>query len=658
MTLHYFPAPNIPKAILIFILLNSVYFLRAQNLSGFYKCDHVQKLGRYYARDQTELEIWQDKNKVYRYKQKRVFIDEYAGNVPSVSSYSGTIKRTVILGDVPAWKFEGSGYGEHGAYFLTSESGKTLVAELRIWIPSIPRGAAREQSRDFVRIQRSAELPKEPTVSTKNEETRIIPKESIPNAIKSIKIGNQTWMTGNLSVDRFRNGEQISKASNTQEWNQANNNKIPAWCFYENNSEFGNAYGRLYNWYAINDKRGLCPTGWHVPSDDEWMKLITELGGNEFAGKKMQIDSKWTDESTYNNTAFLALPGGSRDSDGRFSSVGQIGSWWSSTESNNLEAWGRAMLVHNRSIKKFSNPKSRGASVICLKDSAKISKSLTSTDNKIAGKEIDDKSKDLKNKSINSEKYEVNEKSQKTTQLSNDQISKSKANEYPSDYSLNRVRDIDSQDKYSGKFKTPNILNAGKITATLETDGISVKIGNSIWMTHNLNVDTFNNGDLIPHARTVGQWREASLAKQPAWCYYDNDTTKGSMYGKLYNWYAVNDPRGLAPNGWHVASDFEWTELISYCGGAVDGAINMKNNNGWSENGYGANASLFTAMPGGNRTIDNDFSYAGERGFWWTSTEVNSVEARIRYMITNYKAVPKSNTLKEFGMSVRCVKNR
>jgi uncharacterized protein (TIGR02145 family) len=80
----------------------------------------------------------------------------------------------------------------------------------------------------------------------------------------------------------------------------------------------------------------------------------------------------------------------------------------------------------------------------------------------------------------------------------------------------------------------------------------TIKIGKQTWMAENLNVDKFRNGDLIPHIQDPEEWEQAGKNQQPAWCYYENDPENGNIYGKLYNWYAVNDPRGLAPEGFHV----------------------------------------------------------------------------------------------------------
>ena len=94
----------------------------------------------------------------------------------------------------------------------------------------------------------------------------------------------------------------------------------------------------------------------------------------------------------------------------------------------------------------------------------------------------------------------------------------------------------------------------------------TVTIGNQTWMTKNLDVSTFRNGDTIPEIQDVNEWHKAGEEGRPAWCYYDNDSTYGTTFGKLYNWYAVNDPRGLAPVGYHIPSDQEWTMLTDYLG--------------------------------------------------------------------------------------------
>jgi len=108
---------------------------------------------------------------------------------------------------------------------------------------------------------------------------------------QEIKIGTQTWSTKNLDVSKFRNGEAIPLAKTNAEWELAGQNQQPAWCYYENKGENGTTYGKLYNWFAVNDPRGLAPSGYHIPTDAEWTILTDNLG--EEAGTKMKSTSGW-----------------------------------------------------------------------------------------------------------------------------------------------------------------------------------------------------------------------------------------------------------------------------------------------------------------------------------------------------------------------------
>jgi len=184
----------------------------------------------------------------------------------------------------------------------------------------------------------------------------------------------------------------------------------------------------------------------------------------------------------------------------------------------------------------------------------------------------------------------------------------------------------------------------------------SVKIGIQTWMAENLNVSTFRNGDPIPQAKTDEEWKKAGDNEQPAWCYYDNDPANGAKYGKLYNWYAVIDPRGLAPEGWHVPSDAEWTKLTDFLGGEVAGT-KMKSTSGWAENGNGTNTSGFSGLPGGYRYYNGSFDDVGGDGNWWSSTEDLTGNAWYRYLNYLNGNVYRYDSNKKNGFSVRCLRD-
>ncbi len=194
----------------------------------------------------------------------------------------------------------------------------------------------------------------------------------------------------------------------------------------------------------------------------------------------------------------------------------------------------------------------------------------------------------------------------------------------------------------------------------------TVVIGNQEWMTENLNVVTFRNGDPIPQAATDEEWKNASANKQPAWCYYNNDSANGEKYGKLYNWYAVNDPRGMAPEGWRVPKNSEWNELTAILGGITQAGRKMKSSDGWKENGNGKNNSGFSALPGGSRSSSGNFeelgniTLAGYNGYWWSSTIDNENTSKAWFCglyYTDDGVVVSSGIDKGEGLSVRCLKN-
>jgi uncharacterized protein (TIGR02145 family) len=203
--------------------------------------------------------------------------------------------------------------------------------------------------------------------------------------------------------------------------------------------------------------------------------------------------------------------------------------------------------------------------------------------------------------------------------------------------------------------KTETNSTTGNTTPT--KDYKTVKIRNQIWMTENLNVDQFRNGDLIPEAKTETEWELAGKNEQPAWCYYDNDPMNGEKYGKLYNWYAVNDSRGLAPKGYHVPSDFEWTTLTTYLGGENIAGAKIKSTNGWDENSKGTNSSGFSGLPGGCRYSDGSFSLIGGNLYLWNSSENDENNAWSISADYYLAQVYRNSEIKTNGFSVRCLKD-
>lgn len=187
--------------------------------------------------------------------------------------------------------------------------------------------------------------------------------------------------------------------------------------------------------------------------------------------------------------------------------------------------------------------------------------------------------------------------------------------------------------------------------------GQTVTIGTQVWMTKNLDVSTFRNGDPIPQAKTNEEWEKAGQNKQPAWCYYENNPANGAKYCKLYNWYAVIDSRGLAPLGYHVPTDEEWTILTDYLGGEEKAGDKMKSKNGWYDNGNGTNTSGFSGLPGGGRGSIGLFDGIGGHGSWWSSSEYATNFAWYCYLDYSNGLLNRDFTEKLIGLSVRCLRD-
>ncbi len=239
--------------------------------------------------------------------------------------------------------------------------------------------------------------------------------------------------------------------------------------------------------------------------------------------------------------------------------------------------------------------------------------------------------------------------------------------------------------------KTTSGAKPAQTTAPKETSYPTVTIGNQVWMTKNLDVSTFRNGDPIPQVQSIAEWKKASNQKKPAWCYYQvekisetkyfGEPDKSKKYGKLYNWYAVSDPRGLAPKGWHVPSNDEWKELFAFVENNInhgeynveqDVANALNSKSGWGtpvikginnpKYLQGTDLFGFNVLPGGFRSSgDNNsgFSMIGREASFIINAEPYEYQSRVRlYSITisdnNYR-------FDDFlgpgeGLSVRCVK--
>jgi uncharacterized protein (TIGR02145 family) len=186
-----------------------------------------------------------------------------------------------------------------------------------------------------------------------------------------------------------------------------------------------------------------------------------------------------------------------------------------------------------------------------------------------------------------------------------------------------------------------------------------VTIGKQVWMRDNLNVSHYRNGDPIRHARTSEEWLDASAKGQGAWCYYKNDPANEKKYGRLYNWYAVNDPRGLAPTGWHLPTNEDWKNVATVLAGAsATEEIKSSATSIWRYPALAVDNTIhFHAEAGGLREAGDTFRFIGENAFLWSSSEHSpALAGNVQFSFQN-SIINLTSQDKKTGAAVRCIKD-
>lgn len=516
-----------------------------------------------------------------------------------------------------------------------------------------------------------------------------------------VTIGTQTWMLENLRSSKYRNGESITNITDNASWQSLSTTASPAWSNYDNNPDNDVKYGKLYNWYAVNDQRNIAPVGWHVASSQEWLVLMDYLiskgynfdgstgnVGNKLA-KAMASTSEWSssdvegspglDPSTNNKSGFNGVPAGYRSTTGGFIGNGSSTSWWTSTDAS--ETAGRQAaynhgLIYNSSYAQMGqrygqyNTKSFGFSVRCIKNNYDTYApvlttelySLEGTTAKILSRITDFGNDPILRFGTNGEWQSGICWSLNPEPTLSDHVVRT--NDYQNMLQLLAVEK--GKTYYVRAFAT-NTIGTGyspQISFTVPADTIpatvtdadgnvykTVKIGNQVWMAENLRTTRFRNKEnigtpTVPNTPGSG-WH----------CAYNSE----SKYGRLYNVFAVLDSRKIAPEGWHVATTEEWNILINYLGGYEVAAGKLKEagtTNWYSPNTGATNDAGFNALPGGYRDYSYQFMDQTRQGVWWAAgTDYSSMH--VLSMSWLYANIFKDSfTTEEVnGYSVRCVKD-
>ena len=217
-----------------------------------------------------------------------------------------------------------------------------------------------------------------------------------------------------------------------------------------------------------------------------------------------------------------------------------------------------------------------------------------------------------------------------------------------------------------------SIYSCKKVQDNLLKDGegniyTTVQIGTQVWMAENLKTTKFNDGTPIPNVTVDAIW--AALTTE-AYCDYSNTPANSTTYGRLYNWYAVdnnaatkvasNGGKNVCPTSWHVPTDAEWTTLTTYLGGEpiAGGKLKETGLTHWIDpNGGATNESGFTALPGGYRSLNGAYYTIGNYGYWWSSFENSTADALLRGVGYNDSRLDRGNYGKQYGFSVRCLRD-
>jgi uncharacterized protein (TIGR02145 family) len=534
------------------------------------------------------------------------------------------------------------------------------------------------------------------------------------NSFEWINYGAQDWAIENAEVVTYRDGTEIPQVTDNTAWS---NLTTGAWCYYDNDP----TKGKLYNWYAVigihdtdpnTPNKEFAPEGWHVPADAEWRTLENYLTANVYnydgsttgnkIAKAMASTAGWNSSTQAgaignnlnlnNSSGFNVFPDGFRNSNGSFLNEGGIAIFWNPAQNSTSDAWSQILGNDGSYLDGGINyAKQEGFSVRFVRDASSIGAygillngTVSAENNQIKNVADPTEAQDaatmsyvdsaIGNNSPTIEDVLTAENDANGIQLKGLQDPTEAQDAVTLSVLLEKVSEL--QDQISA---LQAVTGSGTVT---DQDGNSydyLTYGNQVWTVENAEMVTYRDGTPIPQVTDDTEWESLTTG---AWCYYDNDSTKG----RLYNWYAVigihdNDPntanKKFAPEGWHVPTDAEWTTLENYLianGYNYDSSTTenkigkaMASTTGWnSSTNTGApgneqslnNSSSFNAFPEGDRGLGGG-SFGGEGGnaIFWSSTEFDTDSAWDRYLYSVSSNLYRNNFGKHYGFSVRFVRD-
>ena len=517
----------------------------------------------------------------------------------------------------------------------------------------------------------------------------------------TVLIGTQCWFAENLRSERYLNGDTIVANLGSIDWAETTEGACAVYgegdITCNDLSPIGdscdelwslNEYGRLYNWYAMSDPRGLCPSGWHIPDYDEFWELMEHFGGIEVAGIALKAAYGYHEGGNgTNSSGFSALPGGMRSPNGEnFMGSGQWGAWWSSTPIlDNSYWWDVDSHVDAFRPWAFSGYDGAGLSVRCIQDTPVV---LGCTDTSSCNYD------ELANTDDGSCEYESCLGCTQPTAcnynpdaiISDDAICEFSSCviqgcivEIACNYNPEATINDGSCDFLSCQGCTDTAACNYDTTATIEDgsceyescapsipscgDPVSyqgyeyatVQIGDQCWFAENLRSSFYRNGSEIPNNLGQYQWESdgSGASANPG-----GTGDSVGTYGKLYNYHAVQNEQELCPTNWRVPMLGDWLTLADNFGGQSSSADALKSTSGWNPGMGGSNESGFNGLPAGYRShLTGSYFGLYSGGYWWTSSSSN-IDGSANYVLLNSGTGLGIDSWDfNVGMSVRCIQN-
>lgn len=513
------------------------------------------------------------------------------------------------------------------------------------------------------------------------------------NTYSTIGIGSQIWMSENLKTSKFSDGTDIPNITNQTEWLGLTSG---AWRYYDDNEANNSIHGKLYNYYAVTNTKNVCPSGWKVPSDEDWKTLEMFLGMTQIQADSvgvyrgtnqadlLRLNDDWPDidlPNANNQYGFKSLPSGRTriySTEPYFSELNTNSYFWCSTP---YLDYGYYRVFSNLSSKiaRSSYHKNAGFSVRCIKGEVvanyvaaniiDVVYTITNTSaicttyvNKQGDVSIIERGicwSTNNYPTINDNKLSGGNGAGGLSQTISGLTPSTKY--YVRAYATSNIGTVYS-DNIS--FSTIAVNYTGQQGTVNDVEGNTYRtigIGGQIWMGENLKTTKYRNGDIIGTTPQATLDISNEIEPKYQWAFL-GDETNVNNYGRLYTFYTATDNRGVCPIGWHVPSVEEWITLINFAGGYLDAGGKLKGfgTTYWNSPNTGASDYYgFNALPGGYRA-PTYFAALKSTAFFLTST-LNSYQGNYRIqlssssqsILTGYSV---SNSTK-YGGSIRCLKD-